>query len=101
MDEKVINDLKKFIGKEVKEVRKDHDTLILGFEKKILFIRSMKRFSIAARESLDHLSLKALDKEILKDAEVQKNDFLVLSFQKENEPVFKLGIKVNTLTEVK
>lgn len=101
MDEKALNDLKKFSGKEVIGVKKEDNTLTLSFNKKILFINKTKSFAIKARESLANLSLKALEHETLNEVEVQKNDFLVLKFKNENEPAFILGIKVNTLSEVK
>jgi hypothetical protein len=84
--------LKKFEGQEVKEVRTTDISLTLGFEKKILFIKSKAYVIIDSSESLNGLAVNSIVSSRMEDISFD-GQRLKIKFARDNAPSYTLMFK--------
>jgi hypothetical protein len=85
-------ELTKYVGQEVKEVQVNNQTLTLGFEKKILFIKKMAHVVIDSNEALTGLSVGSLLNAVLSEATFD-GIRLKMKFTREGAPSYTLTFK--------
>jgi hypothetical protein len=91
--------LDSFNGQPIKAVKKEDNSLVLSFDKKILFIHKEISFRIKADESLDRLAVKAVEGATMKSASAE-GAYIKFELVPVSGPVFHLAFKSSAVEKL-